>query len=87
MCVCLEGRCERKYQHVISMYGIAHVGLFLFKCTCMYKYEELPFSAVVDGWGLAVGDGVVGDGWRSFGCGGGGSGGRVGGAKIQAAVL
>lgn len=52
-------------------------------CVC----EEVPLSAGVDGWGLAVGDGVMGDWWRSFGGGGGGSGGRVGSAEVQAAVF
>lgn len=52
-------------------------------CICV----EVPLSASVDDWGLAVGDRVMSDWRRSFGGGGGGSGGRVGGAEVQAAVF
>lgn len=53
----------------------------------IYVCMVVPLSAGVDDWGLAVGDGVMGDWRRSFRGGGGGSGGRVGGAEVQAAVF
>lgn len=56
-------------------------------CDPVFLCMEVPLSATVDGWGLAVGDGVMGDWRRSFGVGGGGSGGRVGGAEVQATVF
>lgn len=48
---------------------------------------HVPLSPVVEGRGLAVGDAVMGDGRRSFGVAGGGSGRVVGGAQVQAAVF
>lgn len=48
---------------------------------------QVPLSPVVEGWGLAVGDAVMGDGRRCFGVAGGGSGRVVGGAQVQAAVF
>lgn len=56
-------------------------------CVILCGYVDVPLSAVVDGWGLAIGDGVMSDWGRSFGGSGGGSGGRIGGAEVQAAVF
>lgn len=70
-------------QHIIHpcVHSSVHVCVIL--CVCV----EVPLSAGVDGWRLAVGNGVMGDWRRSFGGGRGGSGGRVGGAEVQAAVF